>query len=119
MRRKKSLKKAVELYTRFHWGRFPKRVSRVKLYIPDTYVFLGKLLAVIYLSDKDGSPKPYIHFFGKGEPLQLTCEDGEIFIEKVKNFKLSDFPDLLTDEEGKHLYIANFKGRVKEEGIVG
>ena len=116
---KRKLNKAIELYTRFHWGKPPRRISKVKIYIPDYFVNLGKLLAVIYLSDKDGSPKPYIHFFGKGEPLQLTCENGEIFIEKVKDFKLSDFPDLLTDEKGKHLYIVNFKGKVKEEGIIG
>jgi len=117
--KKKSIQKAIELYARFHWGKLPKRATKVKLYVPDTYVRLGKLLAVIYLSDKDGSPRPYIHFFGKGEPLRLTCQDREVFIEKVKDFKLSDFPDLLTDPDGKHLYIANFKGRVKEEGIVG
>jgi len=116
---KKSLQRAVELYTRFHWGKLPKSASKVRLYIPDTYVRLGKLLAVIYLSDKDGEPRPYVHFFGKGEPLQLVCHNGQVFIEKVKDFRLSDFPDLLTDPDGRHLYITNFKGRVKEEGIVG
>lgn len=117
--RNKSLEKAVNLYTKFHWGKLPRRLSKVRIYVPDTYVYLGKLLGVIYLSDKEGTPKPYIHFFGKGEPLELVCEDGEIFIQKVKNFKLSNFPDLLTDEEGRNLYIVNFKGKVKEEGIVG
>ena len=73
----------------------------------------------MYLSDKDGEPKPYVHFFGKEEPLRLTCKEGEVLIEKVGKVRLSDFPDLLTDEQGKNLYIANFKGRVRKEGIVG
>ncbi|RUM32963.1 MAG: hypothetical protein DSY42_00130 [Aquifex sp.] len=116
---KKSFNKAIELYTAFHWGKLPKKAKRIKFYVPQTFVYLGKLLAVIYLSDKDGAPRPYIHFFGKDEPLELRCRDGEVYIAKVGDFKLSDFPELLTDEEGKHLYITGFKGRVKEKGIVG
>jgi len=115
----KSLNKAIELYTSFHWGELPKRAKRIKFYVPKTFVYLGKLLGVIYLSDKDGTLRPYIHFFGKDEPLELRCKNGNVYIAKVGEFKLSDFPELLTDEEGKHLYITNFKGRVKEEGIVG
>ena len=114
-----SLDRAINLYTRFHWGKQPRRLSKVKIYIPDHFVKLGKLLGVIYLADKGDGHKPYIHFFGKNEPLELVAENGEIYIAKKRDFKLSEFPDLLTDDRGKHLYIVNFKGRVKDEGIIG
>jgi hypothetical protein len=116
---KRKLKEAVELYTAFHWGKLPRSVDKVKIPLTDTFVHLGKLLGVIYLSDKDGTPRPYVHFFGKGEPLKLACKGGQVVIEKVRPFRLSQFPDLLTNEKGTALYIANFKGRVKEEGITG
>ena len=120
--RKKSIQEAVELYARFHWGRLPRELREVRLELPDdgTFVSLGKLLAVVYLADKGEGPRPYIHFFGgEPEPLRLTCNNGEPAIEKVRRFSLSRFPDLLTDVRGRNLYIANFKGRVKEEGIIG
>jgi hypothetical protein len=117
--RKEKLTKAVELYTAFHWGKLPKKAVKARIKLTDTFVYLGKLLGVIYLSDKDGSPKPYVHFFGKDEPLNLTCSNGTVAIEKAGKINLSEFPDLLTDETGKHLYIANFKGKVTERGIEG
>ena len=119
MKEKKALKEAVRLYKEFQWGKLPKRITKVKMVFTDAFVHLGKLLGVVYLSDKSGKPEPYIHFFGKEEPLRLSCFKGQVVLEKVKDFDLKDFPDLLTDEKGKNLYIANFKGRVKEEGITG
>ena len=116
----RKLQKAVELYTNFHWGKFPRRADKVKIPLTDTFVFLGKLLGVIYLSDKDGAPKPYVHFFGgEPEPFRLACRNGQVHLEKVRRVSLSRLPGLLSDEEGKTLYIANFRGRVEERGIVG
>jgi len=119
---RKSIKEAVELYTKFHWGRLPKELTEVRLELPEdgTFVHLGKLLAVVYLADKGDGAKPYVHFFGgEPEPLRLACNDGEPAIEKLRRFSLSKFPDLLTDPKGRNLYIVNFKGRVKPEGITG
>jgi len=116
---KEAIERGMKLYTKFHWGKLPKKLSKVKLHFPDAFVHLGKLLGVVYLSDKSGSPEVYVHFFGKNEPLKLTCHKGQVTLEKVGELKLSQFPDLLTDDKGKHLYIVNFKGRVKEEGITG
>jgi len=119
---RKSIREAVELYTKFHWGRLPRELREVRLELPEdgTFVHLGKLLGVIYLADKGDGAKPYVHFFGgEPEPLRLACNGGEPAIEKLRRFSLSRFPDLLTDTRGRNLYIANFKGRVKEEGIVG
>ena len=116
---KKRLEEAVKLYTEFHWGRLPEAITEVRIPLTNEFVFLGKLLGVIYLSDKSGEPEPYVHFFGKGEPFRLTCKDGKVQLERRKRVSFSQLPDLLTDPQGKTLYIANFKGRVKEEGITG
>ena len=116
---KKRIEEAVKLYTKFHWGKMPDRLTEVSIPLTEEFVFLGKLLGVIYLSDKSGQPEAYVHFFGKNEPLKLICHKGQVTLEKVGELKLSQFPDLLTDDTGRHLYIVNFKGRVKEEGITG
>lgn len=116
---RRKIKEAVELYSKFHWGKLPERAENVKIRVPDTFVYLGKLLGIIYLSDKDGSPKPYVHFFGKGEPFRLSCIEGEVYLEKTKRVSLSQLPDLLTDNRGGELYIVGFKGKVEERGIVG
>ncbi|SNR83464.1 hypothetical protein [Desulfurobacterium atlanticum] len=118
----KQIERAAELYTAFHFGKLPKMAKKVKLYFPENGIFthLGKLLAVIYLSDKGDGVKPYIHFFGgEPEPFRLVCNNGNVSIERIRKIPLSKLPDLLTDPEGKHLYIANYKGRVKPEGITG
>jgi len=116
---KENLREAVKLYSKFHWGKMPKELTEVRIPLTKEFVFLGKLLGVIYLSDKSGKPEAYVHFFGPGEPFRLTCHRGEVAIEKVKRVSLSKLPDLLTDPKGRALYIANYTGRVTERGIEG
>ena len=116
---KERIREAVKLYTKFHWGKLPQALTEVRIPLTKEFVFLGKLLGVIYLSDKSGEPEVYVHFFGKNEPFRLVCDKGRVSLERTRKVSYSQIPDLLTDPEGKTLYIANFKGKVKEEGITG
>lgn len=116
---KKRIEEAVKLYTKFHWGKMPDRLTEVRIPLTEEFVFLGKLLGVIYLSDKSGQPEAYVHFFGKNEPYRLVCCNGQVCIERKRRVSLSTLPDLLTDPRGKALYIANFRGKITERGIEG
>jgi hypothetical protein len=115
----KKLREAVELYERFHWGKLPESVQEVQIEVPEVFVNLGKLLGVIYLSNKDGKVRPYVHFFGRGEPFELRCHRGQVVLAAKRQVSYSELPDLLTDHKGKGLFIYGGNFRVRKEGIVG
>lgn len=70
--------------------RGPKRV------IPDTLVFLGEVVEIVYRSNKwGGEDKLYIHKTSKPNPV------------------------LATDPEGRALYLVGGRMKVTERGLVG
>jgi hypothetical protein len=91
------LRQGTDLYRVFN--RFgPSRVVRIQhpRLIPPVVVELGTLLGVIYRSDKGqpGQPRTYIHF-------------------------MESAPRLVSNVEGKQLYIVGGSYRVTQHGIEG
>jgi hypothetical protein len=94
---RKMLEKALDEYTKFHWGVDPDKIfvaDDVK--VPKVVYMLGYLKAVIYTTKKQGDEgeTDYIHYFKK--PLPILC----------------------ADVNGNQLYIVGGGYKVKEEGIV-
>lgn len=91
------VRKGVKLYKKFH-GFEPESIDKVKVNtrrIPKTLVKVGKLHAVVYISNKfDGKKRKYIHRF------------------KTK-------PILATNSGGDALYVLFGKFKVRPEGITG
>ena len=91
------LERCLEEYEKFHWGIPPKEVLVFKVKrIPKVVYVLGKLYAVIYDTIKGGDRKPtlYIHPFDSPKPY------------------------LVSDAEGRQLYIVGGRYRVEPRGIV-
>jgi len=93
---KESVRKAAKKYQQFTGKRATEtRVMNVPD-VPETVVLLGKLQSVSYVVEKEG--------------------DGEQ-VEYVHRFRRK--PALLTDADGRHLYIAGGSIRVTDRGIEG
>lgn len=83
------------------WHEFdPERVEPIhgpERVIPETLVYLGELIEVVYRSDKwnPGEKKLYSHKTQKPHPI------------------------LATDPEGRHVYIVGGRMKVTSRGLVG
>ena len=91
------LDRAAALFTRFH-AYAPTRVDRVRTgwRLPSTVVRLGRLVGVIYASDRGscGRERTFVHF-------------------------MDDPPMLATDVDGTQLYVLGGRYGVTERGLEG
>lgn len=78
LRTRKRLIRAAKLYKSFQL-REPKRLIRMKIpALPTEALAIGKLVAVIYASDRDGTLKHYRHDFNStSRPLLVASHDGK------------------------------------------
>ena len=96
MTRQESIRKAVEIYRKFR-GHNPSQIIIAPPLKINTAVRLGKMVGVIYESDRErrGKPTRYIHFIDK------------------------PYPDLDVDVETKRLFTSGGRIRVTRFGLVG
>jgi len=91
------LDRGAALFTRFH-AYAPTRVDRVhtRWRLPSTVVRLGRLVGVIYASDRGscGRQRTFVHF-------------------------MDDPPTLAADVDGTQLYVLGGRYRVTERGLEG
>jgi len=72
---KKDIKKAIEFYRKFHWGKEFEKITKIEIEVPKTLIGLGHLIAVIYLSPKGESEDFYIHVFKPPFPVLAGSKD--------------------------------------------
>jgi len=89
---------AVDLMRRFNWKHGASEVTPVRedLTPPAAVAGLGRCVAVIYESNKDGDPEQYIH-----------------------EFNPRSRPWLCASPDGKRLFLLGYRGRVQRRGITG
>ena len=93
---RKEILEAIKFYRKVNWGREADKIKKV--HIPDppkVSVKIGDLIFLGYISKKSGKREVYVHVFK------------------------APFPMLLTDKEGKGLFIGGGDFKVEEEGIIG
>ena len=88
---RKDIRKAIEFYRKFNW-REPERIEVLRMELDKNLHALykmGEVIAIIYMSDKDGEPVLYVHVFqppfpglyGKGENT-LIIHGGKFFLDE-------------------------------------
>jgi len=89
---------AVGLVQRFNWQHGAQEVTpmREDLKPPKVVAGLGRCVAVIYESDKEGEAAHYIH-----------------------EFNPKSRPWLCASPDGKRLFLLGYRGRVQRRGITG
>jgi len=89
---------AIRLMDKFHWERGATQVTPIKedLTPPPVVAGLGRAVAIVYESDKDGELVQYIH-----------------------QFNSRSRPWLAASPDGKRLFLLGYRGRVRSSGITG
>jgi len=93
---REEIKAALKFYREIHWGEEAKKIKTVE--VPDppkTGVKVGDLIFLGYVTRKGRKENLFVHVFK------------------------APFPILLTDKEGRNLYITGGAFKIREEGIIG
>jgi|Deesub1362A_J573_1020465.scaffolds.fasta_scaffold01612_14 hypothetical protein len=60
---KRDIKKAIEFYKKFNWGKEITEIQITSREIPNILSKIGDALFLGYMSDKSGKWEPYVHVF--------------------------------------------------------
>ncbi len=78
---RKDLKKAIEFYKKFHWGKEIDKIQKIDIEIPKIMTALGHVIGIIYLSEKPDK-ELFIHAFKPPFPILAFFESKEVLGNK-------------------------------------